>query len=542
MLDSLKSIHYSEPNKALKLGFEILKMQEDELPDSIIAFTKVEIGFILDKQGFPAQALTFYLEAAELLSKIGLKPIAGYLYVDIGNLFFHHKQFDLAAEKYNEAIEIFKLRKNFSGIYTCINNFALIKRELKDFDNAKKLFYDALNIALTKTDIPYLIAHSYSYIGDLYKTMGKTDSAIASYDKAISIKITQKGHNLIGLNYQKTAAIFLEKGDTLTAIRNLKLAEKDFISDYNVYYLIKLYTRMFDLFFVQKEYHLAVKYLNSAYELTKKEELLKEQIDILKNFCKYYSLTNNQSKLIATQKGINALLEKRYESDVSANLIKFDILHIIDNYKKQLAIQNLTLKNTQFVRNTAIIASITLFVLLWLLFVQYQYKKKYHLQVIERNEEKHNNLIQIENLKREQANRELLAKTAAIEQQNNLLLNFKKQIENKTNKYNNGISKDLKKLSVSIDSILKNDTNWKQFTKQFVKVHPEFFKKLTTICKSLSINDLKICAYHKLNLDTKEIALLTALTVRSIQTSRYRLKKKLNIPQDTSFQEFINQL
>lgn len=542
LLNSLIEIISSKPNEALKLGFEILELPTGEVHDSIRAFAMVEIGFILDKQGFPAQALSFYLQGLDLLTEIGMRSICGYLLIDIGNIYYNKKQYDLASDKYDEAIKVFESQNFSAGVYTAINNLALIEREKNNYPKAKELFSRALVISEQLPGIPYLKAHSYGYLGDLYKTMGLTDSAISYYDKAMAVEIKEKGHNLIGLNHQKSALILIDKGDTLSAVSRLKLAEIDFVTDYNVFHLIKLYSRLFDLLNSINRKSEALDYLNRALRIAENDEMISEQLNILKKFNEYYQNSGNEQLLNKNLIKINELLEKRYQADVTALIKKIDTQHLVDDYKQRIKINELELERSKFVRNGAIAASIFFFIFLWLLFARYQYKKKYHKQALASREEAHAKELEIEKLKKEQANRELVVQAANIQSQNDFLFNLKKQLKNSNDTPEEGKEKSIKRIISSINDVVHKDTTWKQFEEQFVKIHPDFFKKLGEKYPTLSANELKLCAYHKMNLGTKEIAALTALSVRSIQTSRYRLRKKLNIPVETSFQEFINGL
>jgi len=56
---------------------------------------------------------------------------------------------------------------------------------------------------------------------------------------------------------------------------------------------------------------------------------------------------------------------------------------------------------------------------------------------------------------------------------------------------------------------------------------------------SLTTTDLKLCAYLHINLTSKEIAQLMGISVRGVETSRYRLRKKLDIPGETSLNTFL---
>jgi hypothetical protein len=65
------------------------------------------------------------------------------------------------------------------------------------------------------------------------------------------------------------------------------------------------------------------------------------------------------------------------------------------------------------------------------------------------------------------------------------------------------------------------------FKYHFEKVHPDFFNKLKSIAPTLSVNELRLCAYLRANFSTKEIASLTNTTVRGVQQAKYRINQKL---------------
>lgn len=80
------------------------------------------------------------------------------------------------------------------------------------------------------------------------------------------------------------------------------------------------------------------------------------------------------------------------------------------------------------------------------------------------------------------------------------------------------------------------------FRTAFDRVHPSFFRTLESECPQLTKNDHRLCAFLMLGMSTKEIAALTFREVRSIESSRLRLRKKLNLPSGTSLYDFLNSL
>ena len=84
-------------------------------------------------------------------------------------------------------------------------------------------------------------------------------------------------------------------------------------------------------------------------------------------------------------------------------------------------------------------------------------------------------------------------------------------------------------------------TAWEEFRLYFEEVHQSFEKNLSTAFPTLSSNDKKICALLKLGLTTKEIASITFRELRSVESARNRLRKKLDLAPDVNIQTFLSQ-
>ena len=79
------------------------------------------------------------------------------------------------------------------------------------------------------------------------------------------------------------------------------------------------------------------------------------------------------------------------------------------------------------------------------------------------------------------------------------------------------------------------------FRVYFDEVHPGFLMRLSQQFSVLSKADLRLCAYLHLGMTTKEIAALTFKEVRSVESARNRLRKKLNLPPETNLAQFLEQ-
>ena len=96
-----------------------------------------------------------------------------------------------------------------------------------------------------------------------------------------------------------------------------------------------------------------------------------------------------------------------------------------------------------------------------------------------------------------------------------------------------------KQLIKSINSKLKNNDDWEYFKKAFDNTDQPLFSQLKEVHPSLTKNDLKLCAYLRLNLSSKEIAPLLNISVHSVEIKRYRLRKKMALERSQGIVEYI---
>jgi ligand-binding sensor domain-containing protein/DNA-binding CsgD family transcriptional regulator len=97
----------------------------------------------------------------------------------------------------------------------------------------------------------------------------------------------------------------------------------------------------------------------------------------------------------------------------------------------------------------------------------------------------------------------------------------------------------LEKIIKEIDTTLKVQEDWKQFEHHFDQIHGDFLKRLTREFTDLTPGEQKLCAFLRLNMDTKEIANLMAISSRGVEVTRYRLRKKFKLDTHQNLSKFI---
>ncbi|WP_420319771.1 triple tyrosine motif-containing protein [Flagellimonas sp.] len=180
------------------------------------------------------------------------------------------------------------------------------------------------------------------------------------------------------------------------------------------------------------------------------------------------------------------------------------------------------------------------------------YRRYYHKRqkkLIERNQREialakaknEKEIIKLKNqqLKEEFKNKsnELAASTMSIIKKNELLSKVKEELATSSENQDS-----VKSIIGIIDKNLKQNDDWELFQEAFNNADRKFLKKLKNAHPNLSPNDIRLCAYLRLNLSSKEIAPMFNISPRSVEIKRYRLRKKMNLSHDDNLVDYILKL
>jgi len=138
-------------------------------------------------------------------------------------------------------------------------------------------------------------------------------------------------------------------------------------------------------------------------------------------------------------------------------------------------------------------------------------------------------------------NRELASTAMKILETNNFNAQIYKELGEVEQDINNQKTNIVERISIlrnTISNKIKSEA-WTQFETYFHNVNPDFQANLMTDFPSLTPSDLKIASFIRLNLNSKDIAAITFTSIDSVKTSRYRLRQKLNLPQNDNLTVFL---
>ena len=227
---------------------------------------------------------------------------------------------------------------------------------------------------------------------------------------------------------------------------------------------------------------------------------------------------------------------------------KFEVkAHLGGIESSNTASYNFTIEKPWYLKPMAI-ATYIVFGLLFLFLIQYfnsRHYKKQKQKLLEKKQreleleqlENQRQLIQFKNqnlqLDIENKNRELGAATMNLVKRNELLNNIKEELSKSKS------LDDVKSVVRLINSNLNNTSDWKLFEEAFNNVDKDFMKRIKSLHPSITPNDLRLCAYLRLNLSSKEIAPLLNISHKSVEVKRYRLRKKMGLDHEQSLTDYI---
>ncbi|WP_025864383.1 helix-turn-helix transcriptional regulator [Prolixibacter bellariivorans] len=136
--------------------------------------------------------------------------------------------------------------------------------------------------------------------------------------------------------------------------------------------------------------------------------------------------------------------------------------------------------------------------------------------------------------------KELANASMEMIQKNKMLIKIKNDLKVASeNVSEETVQAKLKSILKRVDRQVNNEKQWQVFETHFETVHEDFLSRIKDQFPELSPKELKLCAYLRMNVSSKEIAALMNISVRGVEISRYRLRKKLRLQRHENLTDFI---
>ncbi len=479
--------------KALNL-LEQLKM-EDPMPNTLN-----QLGISQRYLGQYDEALKSHQIAAQLNEKIEGDPIdLARSYLNMGNLMFDVKNLEASNKYYQQSEEI------------------CIKYGLNDF-------------------IPKCwgnLAANYRYEGHYEKALEYHYKSITHFEKNPSIALTREYNNI--------GAVFddMENFGKAKSYYSLALQHSEKYGEPQLKGLIL--RNLGEMAMVEKNYNQAEEYMQQAMVIANSTGNIERLIRSYGKMAEIKAATNNFKSAYEYRTKYNQLYDSLKGVEVTERINNLEIKYQTEKKEAEIALQQeeiKTLSQEVEISNLkkglyagGMASALTVSGLLFFGFRQRIKKNK-----IER--EKQEAIYQQEI---EHKQKELASQTLHLVQKNTFIQELMENLENIKNSPEK-FKMEFRRIVMLLKKENASDKDWEVFKSYFAEVHNDFDQKLKTIYPDISEKEIRLAAFLRMNLTTKEIAATLNVLPDSILKSKYRLKKKLGLDKETDLNQFLNTL
>jgi len=538
--DSIIKYKASEPQKSLDFGFLALESFKDEEEITLeYVNTNYYLGevyyFIREyKTAFEylSKSLVLYdlLKPSKRRNKNVVKP--PWVLNAIGIVYYQKRDYVNAEKFYSEALDNFQLfdtnydDEKYYGINTSLLNLSLIKRDQGDLKSSEDLIDQVFNrnITIPQGKKPIDILQVYIAYLELFFESGDDESVINYYNKIktahetnLSLddnlfkesQISYARANLVYANFLQSKSRLEESIKYLNLAKDLFISIPQMIPNVNLEISNTLY-----LMGMNNEAKDLIKQ-----NLSDQDTNQSQKLDNFKLLEKIYTDEGSINNLLSVKDSIiyynedPLLRQEENEFNTLENLILVS--------EKQDDLNKSRLRTNRIILVSLLSTSILLLILLSFKFNNDLQREKNQRLNLEKDKIK-------EELRLKR--RELFSKINFISQRNEYLNKIREQIgSDNTNQ---------SKIKAEIKNITNSEKAYEEFDKMFSQVYPKFYKRLNAFAK-LSQTDIRLASYIKMNHTNNEISRISGISLRTVESQRYRLSKKLNLSNGQDLNSFI---
>lgn len=441
---------------------------------------------LADLNGKFFDAAVNYHKAIELTNPKD-KSNLSVLYQDLAVMYSNISYYDKAYTYIKKAV---KIEGVDSVKINGLNIYGVIQYRSGDYKGAEQTYKNIITKAL-KENSSGILAQTYSNFGNLKCRQNKFEEAINCFSAS----------------------------DSICKLLNIEIG-----------FLINHINRS-DVYFFQKKYTKALTELNKAEEIIVNYDTPKIKMELYQAISKNYdgqgeeNLANKYFRKYTT-------IKEDYLGDLPRSVIsEWELANETEIRNKQSSEFELSIQKQKNNYYLIVIAGAIIFLLLvcFLFFYKFKKEKEKERIILEKNK------ISFE--------LELKSKQLISESLNTISIqNTKNWINQELELIIQELPKIHQQKIISLSRNLKsNHVNQflEEFETRFTGVYEEFYEKIKTIAPNLTSNELRICALIRVNISTKEMAVLTNRTIGTIENIRSTIRKKLCLEEQSNLQEFI---
>lgn len=533
----------SNPDTATFLALEALRIAKEIKYLRGMAAAYYTLGDIEVTRDATEQARLYLIESAKYYQQGGYEANLPKIYITLGTLHSYKDEYIYALDYFQKALTIAEKLKLRRLELQANNNLGAVYKNLQKYDKALECYNRALEIN-KELDLKDELYYIYGNLGILYAAKGDKEMAESYFLRVLQLARKNKDEVVEALSLVSLGDFYMDVKNYRQAMVYYQQAyqKNDVVNaKYNgpkSYYLANVYAGLGSAHFYLNNNTLAIEYLTKGYEIARETGLISIIANCASKLSMAYQNLNKLNEALKYARIHEEMKDSIQNMDVIRKITERDMQNKFDKVMAEKEFEQ-ALKDAAQKRKTVYymmiiggsILGLVIFLLLFLL--QKNKMKRVRLESEKLQLEKENLRFDLD-----YKNKELTTNVMYLLKKNELIhlvtdklkkarLSFK--VENRAL---------IEEVIKDLDAASKGDI-WKEFELRFNEVHSDFYKKLNEMFPNLSPNELKLCAFLRLNMSSKDIAAITFLSVNSINIARHRLRKKLNIDQDENLITFL---
>ncbi len=503
-------------------------------------------GIIYYKQSDFQEALLCFKSALKSTDSMFIAQC----YSNIGSIYLNLGNYNTASDYFYKALKINENNNFEEGIADVYLNMANVFISLEEYDAALDFQLKSLNYFIENDNV-FETGYCLSNIGLVYLELKDIDTALYYFNRAFEINTqTQNQHGIIGILIN-IGHVHIIKGNYDVALNNIEKARLLCIKTVDMYFLTKCLLTEVRIYKELGDIQTAIKLGEEALQISIEINALSIAVNANLALSELYESDNDFSNSLIYYKHYNELKDSIYSIDKTNAVQNLKIQY--ETEKKEQQIKNLeeekefSEKITLYLLITSAALLLTVLISIYTFYLKIR-NSKHKLQISKTERQKQElelakKALENENLEKDLELRHKELATNAMNLIRNIEIN-----SNLFQELNNLIptagdeQKEKIREIISSYKIMSQDKGWKEFELRFGQVHKSFYQNLSLKFPDLSPNEKKICAFLRLNMTTKDIALLTYKSVNTINQARKRLRKKMDLPTDVNLITFLSEL
>jgi tetratricopeptide (TPR) repeat protein len=511
----LQQILAQDQMKIDSLNIQLKNVSEDT--------TKVKLLFDLSdayRSTDLIKALQYAKDALQLSKQTGSEVLEARSHIKIGSNLILIGNYDEALKNFLASLKVAQNNKLQNEEFVSLSNLGVIQDRIDKFDNALKYYFEALNIYNKGIEKGKPIKEIkniqglYNNIGNIYLSKNELGTAEEYYLKGLAISEQKLDNVNIGIICNNLGKLEDQKKNFDKAhsylVKSLEARQK--INDKSG--IAKSYYSLANHYVEMQQPNGALDYAKKSFVLgSEMKEPLTRKISSMFLYQIYKKLGNWQEALEyheIFQRVSDSLINDTKIQELTRLQMQYDY----EKIEKDNEIKRQKTKMTYIILLSTVTAFSVILALLFFLSRSRTKRIKLEKEKLEKDM-----LIK---------NKELTTNVLYLLQKNELINSITARLlKLKSNLKEENIA-PVQKIIVDLQSITEKEV-WEEFEYRFQSVHEEFYQNLKKKFPDLTPSEIKLAAFLRLNMTTKEIASITNQSVNSLETARYRLRKKLNI-------------